>query len=283
MTSIGTSNLLNQIKGLGIKIHSINGDEVVAHCPFVQNHKHGDKKPSFGINLVTGRFLCRTGCIKGNSFEELYTAITGRQYIDYKNLIILPENKVIKLPQIPILPLAINNKGCEYLILHRALSHESIRKWGILYWESINAIVIPLEQIGYVIRYLDATTTKEKYKYVSGTKISNCLFGESKLQFDLRYFIILVEGSLDAIWLHQLGYTNTMALLHTDISNIQMKILQKYNMPVYLLMDGDKPGKEATEKLYNKLNYRFFTKRCYLPDGKDPNDSTLEELKKVLN
>jgi len=124
---------------------------------------------------------------------------------------------------------------------------------------------------------------KEKYKYVSGTKISNCLFGESKLQFDLRYFIILVEGSLDAIWLHQLGYTNTMALLHTDISSIQMKILQKYNMPVYLLMDGDKPGKEATEKLYNKLNHRFFTKRCYLPDGKDPNDSTLEELKKVLN
>jgi len=273
----------NDILNLGIKIHSIVGNEIVAHCPFVQNHKNKDKSPSFGINLISGKFLCRAGCIKGNSFDELYTAVTGKQYINTNNLIILPENKATKLPQIPMLPMAFGNKGGEYLLIKRGLFMDSIRKWGLMYWESINAVVIPIEQIGYIIRYLDASITKEKYKYVAGTKITNCLFGESKLQFDLRYYIIIVEGSLDTIWLHQLGYTNTLALLHTDISDVQMKILQKYNMPIYLLLDGDKPGKEATEKLYKKLNYKFFTKKCYLPDELDPNDCTKEQIEKALN
>lgn len=285
MNSLSRSEMLDQLKLLGLKIKSITGDEVVAHCPFTQNHKNNDKSPSFGINLSTGKFLCRTGCIKGSSFEELYTALTGEVYLGQKmaGYIELPENKVTKFPQIPDLPLAINNFGFEYLTQKRGLTKDSIIKWGIKYWSSINGIVIPIEQIGYVIRYLDATTTKDKYKYVAGTKITNCLFGESKLDFNLKFYIILVEGALDTISLHQKGFANTMSLLHIDVSDIQMKILKKYNMPVYLLLDGDAPGKEATEKLEKKLKYNFYVKKCYLPDEKDPDELSKEELEKILN
>ncbi len=276
---------LLQLKKLGIKIKYIKGDEVVAFCPFSYNHKNKDKHPSFGINLATGKFLCRAGCIKGTSFNELYTAITGEEFSDSTYFDVkLKENEVTKLPQIPDLPLAINNAGFDYLTKKRNLTRESIIKWGIMYWQSVNAIVIPIEKIGYVVRYLDAVTTKEKYKYVAGTKITNCLFGESKLNFNLMFFIILVEGALDTISLHQKGFTNTMSLLHIDVSDIQIKLLKKYNMPVYLLLDGDGPGKEATEKLYKKLSFhKLYVKKCYLPENKDPDELTKEELEKILN
>jgi DNA primase len=107
------------------------------------------------------------------------------------------------------------------------------------------------------------------------------LFGLSKIPEDVKN-VILVEGSLDCIYMHQIGFTNTLALLHADISQQQIKMLGGVTVYVYIMLDGDKVGRENSEKIKVLLNHSFIKKVCYLPDGKDPDNLSREEIEKIL-
>jgi DNA primase len=63
---------------------------------------------------------------------------------------------------------------------------------------------------------------------------------------------------------------------------MQLKILTKYMYPVYLMLDPDIAGITASRKIYNKLRSNFVVRTCLLPDGKDPDSCSIEEIKKAL-
>ena len=269
---------------LNISEYKVYEDEFIFSCPF-----HLDEHPSLAINLNSGKYQCFAGCVKGNSISELIYKITGKNelidmddnsWVDNLKAKLFPKLDYTKLPFIPILPLAINNSG-EIYLKNRGFTLESIKEWQLMYWESINAIVIPINGIGFIIRYIDAETTKQKYKYVSGTKITNCLFGLEKLGIYQPY-IILVEGALDCIWLHQLGFRNSLGLLHSDISDIQYKILLGVTNCIFLLMDSDEGGEKAAQRISKVLRKDFLIKICQLPKGNDPNNSTKEEIDNTI-
>jgi DNA primase len=283
--------LLDKIEKLGIDIIKIRGDEVDCRCPMKDKHSHGDKNGSFGFNLKTEEFCCFVGCLKGRGIHQLVYQVTGvseagapvqepvqKKFIEHRE----KDKKII--PTIPFLPIAINNRGEDYL-LRRGLSTQSIEKWGIRFWDERNAVVIPIEDKGYALRFLEIPKTGpdegKKYKFIVGTKISDTLFGLSKLPEYVKN-VILVEGSLDCIYMHQLGFTNTLALLHADISQQQIKMLGGVTDVVYIMLDGDKTGRTASEKVKVLLNHRFIKKICYLPEGKDPDNLSKEEIEKIL-
>ena len=275
----------SDLENIGIKVYKINGDEVYGFCPL-----HNDQRPSFGFNLRTEKYLCRAGCICGNSYQDLVMKVTGKiitpemsekRFTERLKEIIYHKLEFKKIPMIPIIPLAINNFGETYLF-NRKINEESIRKWNIMYWESINGIVIPIEDIGYVIRYIDAEKTRDKYKYVSGTKITNSLFGLKNLNFQNNKYIIITEGCLDAIYMHQIGFENTMALLHSDISNIQRKILIDLQLPLCVMMDSDEAGNKAFEVIKRRIDNNLIVKKCILPEGRDPNSCDEYEIKKSI-
>lgn len=270
------------LEGLGLKIYKQYGDEVVAWCPL-----HDDKHPSLGINIKTGKYLCRAGCIKGHSIESLVYDLTGEKinlaraenlYFELKRKL-SPKIQYKKLPSIPVLPLAIDNDGEDFL-KKRKLNRDTILSWNIMYWESINAVVIPCEDVGFIIRYIDAVSPRDKYKYVSGTKITNCLFGLKKLENN--NFIILVEGAFDVMWLHQIGIKNCLGLLHGGISEVQKKILKGLTSTVCLMLDSDEGGENIKKDVINKLKSEFIIKISNLPKGKDPNDCNEYEIKESL-
>ena len=274
--------LVKKIEELGIKIVNISNKEVCCKCP-----KHIDTNPSFFFNLETEAFQCFAGCIKGRGIHQLIYKITG---VDQPEKIIIEptinkislykeETKEI-IPSIPFLPFAVDNDGESYL-LFRGFTKESISKWSIRYWDEEKAIVIPLEDKGYVLRYLKECPERGKYKVVVGTKINQILFGLSKLPKNLTS-IILTEGSLDCIYLHQLGFTNTLALLKADISREQIKILGGITDYIYIMLDGDKAGNIATRKIKFLLNSRFIKRVCRLPEGKDPANLSKIEIEKIL-
>jgi len=273
--------LIRQISNLGITIKKIENNEVACLCP-----KHNDSSPSFFFNLESEAFHCFVGCMKGRGIHQLIFQLTGISQAG------IPTNEIIlhkfnenrekdkkKLPSIPYLPLAVNNIGEEYL-LSRGILRKTITKWSLRYWAEENAIVIPLDHIGYACRYLDKNAPR-KYKYISGTRITDTLFGIQFLPKTLTN-IIIVEGSLDAIFLHQLGFENTLALLHADISRNQIKLLEGISNFVYLLLDGDAAGRRASFNIKKLLSSYFITKICSLPEGKDPDNLTKVEIEKVL-
>jgi DNA primase len=277
------------VKELGIKVSRENtySHELYCWCPF-----HDEDSPSFNINYITGKWQCHAAscAVKGRSVDDLSQKLVGKvfnveeesNWADRIHEQLYPSIKREAQPFIPLLPLALKNEGQTFLN-KRGIENTSINKWNLMYWKSVNAIVIPIEFYGYILRYIDATKTKEKYKYVSGTKITNSLFGEENLTFGEEKSIILVEGSLDAISMHQKGFKNTLALLHADMSDMQMRILMKYMYPVYLMLDPDIAGVMASMKIYKKLRSNFVVRTCLLPDGKDPDSCSIEEIKKALD
>jgi len=268
--------VLHQIQSAGIKIHDSTKRNLQCFC-----HVNEEKSPSFFINLDTEMFNCFSCGLKGRGINHLIYEITG-QKINVVTLpnFIKPKDKKLITPRIPILPLAIDNPGQEYLN-KRGYVNDTIKAWKLQYWKDENGVIIPIENIGYIMRWIVPPDPKMKYKYIPGTRIETTLFGLTKFKTEDNS-AILVEGSLDVIWNHQQGFMNTLGILHSDISEIQIKLLKGIVSKVYLMLDSDQPGIEATSKIRSKLRDYFIVKICKLPDGKDPNEVDRETTLKVI-
>jgi DNA primase len=87
--------------------------------------------------------------------------------------------------------------------------------------------------------------------------------------------LIVVEGYLDCIALHQAGFDNTVAALGTSFTQDQAKELRKYADGIFLCFDADTAGNAATAKAIETAaqviehagsGVRIVT----LPEGTDP-------------
>ncbi len=58
--------------------------------------------------------------------------------------------------------------------------------------------------------------------------------------------VVIVEGYLDVILLHQAGYTNTVSPMGTALTEDQMRMLKKMTRRVVLALDADSAGEKAT-------------------------------------
>ena len=84
--------------------------------------------------------------------------------------------------------------------------------------------------------------------------------------------VILVEGILDALALHQAGFSNTMALGGTQGLNAALleHLHAEKVKEVLLCLDGDGPGQKAARQWESRLSEEFQVRRVALPSGKDP-------------
>ncbi|GAB4571278.1 MAG: DNA primase [Rhodothalassiaceae bacterium] len=88
--------------------------------------------------------------------------------------------------------------------------------------------------------------------------------------------VLLVEGYLDVIALHQAGFAAAVAPLGTALTEDQMRELWRIAPEPVLCFDGDKAGLRAAERAIERAlpllmpgqSLRFAT----LPDGSDPDD-----------
>jgi DNA primase len=96
---------------------------------------------------------------------------------------------------------------------------------------------------------------------------------------------ILVEGSLDAMWMHQLGFKNTLAILTAKISAYQILILKQMGIrKIVLFLDNDAAGFAGMEDAYKKLKNDFIIYTVEYPKGrKDPQTLTQPEIKGMLD
>lgn len=85
--------------------------------------------------------------------------------------------------------------------------------------------------------------------------------------------LILVEGYLDVISMHQTGITNTVGSMGTSITENQVKAISHITNNVLLLLDGDKAGTSAMIKCIEQfyavgMNVAI----CVLDNNMDPAD-----------
>ena len=85
--------------------------------------------------------------------------------------------------------------------------------------------------------------------------------------------IILVEGQLDVVSMHQSGFTNTVACLGTALTPLHAKELKKMTDNIILLLDGDSAGQKATMRSIDILKPNGLSvKVAVLPDKLDPDE-----------
>jgi DNA primase len=61
--------------------------------------------------------------------------------------------------------------------------------------------------------------------------------------------LIILEGFMDVISLKKIGVNNAVALMGTNFSNFQLKIIKDLKKPLKLFLDGDAAGTKAMYKI----------------------------------
>lgn len=85
--------------------------------------------------------------------------------------------------------------------------------------------------------------------------------------------LIIVEGYMDVISLHQSGIINSVASLGTALTESQGRLLRKYAEEIIVSFDADEAGKAATIRSLDLLSgLGCVVKVLNIPDGKDPDD-----------
>lgn len=85
--------------------------------------------------------------------------------------------------------------------------------------------------------------------------------------------LIIVEGYMDVIALHQAGFTNAVACLGTALTREQANVLSRYADEVILAYDTDNAGQKATRRAIDVFNTTSLKVRVpQLTGGKDPDE-----------
>lgn len=93
------------------------------------------------------------------------------------------------------------------------------------------------------------------------------------LKKDNKRTIIIVEGYMDCITLHQYGITNTVASLGTALTVNQAKLLKRYADNIIISYDADAAGQRATLRGLKILrDIGLNVKVLIVPEGKDPDE-----------
>ena len=155
----------------------------------------------------------------------------------------------------------------------------------------IERVTFPIHSTnGSIVGFGGRTITGHQAKYVNSPETryfnkSRLLYAYHHARQDIykRQEIIITEGYLDVIMLHQAGFTNAVATLGTALTVEHLPLLRKGEPRVVMAYDGDKAGRAAALKASRLLSAAGFNGGVVVfGGGLDPadmvNEGRVEEL-----
>ena len=152
-------------------------------------------------------------------------------------------------------------------------------KGGRIYDRFRNRLMFPIIDvrgniIGFGGRVMDDSTPK----YLNSPE--TVIFNKRKNLFALNLarksklgYLILVEGYMDAIALHQYGFDCAVASLGTSLTEEHAVLISRYVDQVVLIYDGDEAGQRATKRAIPILERAGIrVKVLQMKDAKDPDE-----------
>lgn len=93
------------------------------------------------------------------------------------------------------------------------------------------------------------------------------LFGINLAKNTKRNSILLVEGNVDVVTLHQAGFDHAVASMGTSLTTEQTRLISRYAKEIVICYDNDPAGQKATDRALEILkNSEFSVKILKLPD-----------------
>ena len=152
-------------------------------------------------------------------------------------------------------------------------------KNGRLYDKFRNRLMLPvIDTRGDVVGFGSRVIDNSEPKYMNTTETityskRRILYGLNLAKKTKRPNIILCEGNLDVVTLHQAGFDNAVASMGTALTVEQARLLSRFTKELVLCYDNDNAGQLATQRALELLNNsEFSVKVLKLPnrmvDGK---------------
>ena len=93
------------------------------------------------------------------------------------------------------------------------------------------------------------------------------LFGINLAKNTKRNSMLLVEGNVDVVTLHQAGFDHAVASMGTSLTTEQTRLISRYAKEIVICYDNDPAGQKATDRALEILkNSEFSVKVLKLPD-----------------
>ena len=153
------------------------------------------------------------------------------------------------------------------------------QKTGRSYDYYRNRVIFPIiDTSGNIVAFGGRVMDDSKPKYLNTSdtpafKKSRHLFALNFAKKHCEEYMILCEGYMDVIALHEAGFENAVATLGTAITSEQARIFAKYTKKVVICYDSDSAGQNATQKAIRLLGEVGVEVRILkLSGAKDPDE-----------
>lgn len=142
-----------------------------------------------------------------------------------------------------------------------------------------NRVMFPIIDLrGNIIGFGGRVLNDSKPKYLNTNKTP--VFDKGRNLFSLNFAknaasskMILAEGYMDVIAIHQAGFPNVVATLGTAITPDQARLISQYAKEVIIAYDSDGAGQTATQKALNHFSAVGLPARILKMEGaKDPDE-----------
>ena len=143
---------------------------------------------------------------------------------------------------------------------------------GRIYDKFRNRLMLPVIDVrGDVVGFGSRVIDKSEPKYMNTTETvayskRRVLYGLNLAKKTKRPNMILCEGNLDVVTLHQAGFDNAVACMGTALTQEQIRLLSRFTRELVLCYDNDGAGQMATDRALELLqNSEFTVKVLRLP------------------
>lgn len=175
----------------------------------------------------------------------------------------------------------LREKGYSFEELYEAnLANKSEKNGKTNYYDNFrNRVMVPIiDARGNVVAFGGRVLDDSKPKYINSSdtpvyKKSLGVFGLNFAKSTKEKTLILVEGYMDAISLHQAGFDNAVACLGTALTSEMAHLLSRYCEEIILSYDADEAGQKATSRaidIFSSIGQKV--RVVHLTGGKDPDE-----------
>jgi DNA primase len=121
----------------------------------------------------------------------------------------------------------------------------------------------------------------ESFAFDKGSILFGYYFGKNHIrQLDQ---VIIVEGNMDVIMMHQFGFHQTVGTMGTALSDHSIRLLSNMTKNVFLGLDSDAAGKKAMHKINaDFMHLGILPKHLSFDPAKDPDEFLLTEGRLAL-
>lgn len=228
--------------------------------------------------------------INADAARYFYSCLAGEKG---KDALAYLKNREIKNSTIRSFGMGYAPEGWDNLLVHlkeKGYKEQDIFEAGLIkrrdngtYYDSFydGRVMIPIINvqgniIGFGGRIMTERSNTGKYLNSPETAVfhkKENLFGLNFAKNDRSGRLLLMEGYMDVISLHQAGITNAVASLGTAFTDEQARLIKRYTGKVVLCYDSDEAGKKATIRAGEILTRHNIKARVLtVTDGKDPDE-----------